>query len=159
RWLNITSRVGLFYIGVGTSPPVFVTPMLCSLLGVIQIIHPRLNESLYAELHRHVGGLRRCSDCGYDVCLSAVPFPRCAARSFRPGRSRGWLRFLVACALALLLASYVGAYYHLSRLGHAEADRYNMKGFYYFFPENTDVWRSKNYGCVYLFCPVNVVDR
>jgi hypothetical protein len=34
-----------------------------------------------------------------------------------------------------------------------------MKGFYYFFPEDSDAWRLKNYGCVYLFWPLNVVDQ
>lgn len=65
---------------------------------------------------------------------------------------------LLACG-ALLLLLYVGSYVVLSRRGYAEADQYNMKGFYYFFPENSDVWRWKNYGCMYLFRPLNAVDR
>jgi hypothetical protein len=64
---------------------------------------------------------------------------------------------LVLSALALLL--YVGSYVALSRRGYAEADQYKMKGFYYFFPEQSDAWRRKNYGCVYLYWPCNLVDR
>jgi hypothetical protein len=54
---------------------------------------------------------------------------------------------------------YVGSYVVLSRRGYAEADRYNMKGFYYFFPENSAAWRWKNYGCMHLFRPLNALDR
>ena len=59
----------------------------------------------------------------------------------------------------LLLLSYIGSYAALSRRGYAEADRYNVKGFYYFSPEDSDAWRLQNYGCVYLFWPINAVDR
>jgi hypothetical protein len=59
----------------------------------------------------------------------------------------------------LLFVLYVGSYIGLSRRGYAEADRYRMAGFYYFFPENSNSWRFKNYGCVYLFWPLNEVDR
>jgi hypothetical protein len=69
-----------------------------------------------------------------------------------------WKRLLLGFG-ALLLLLYVGSYVTLSRRGYSEADHYNMKGFYYFSPENTDAWRWKNYGCVYLFWPLNVVDR
>jgi len=68
----------------------------------------------------------------------------------------------VCCLLvlfALLLVVYVGSYYVLSRRGYAEADRYDMKGFYYFTPENTDSWRLRNYTCVDLFLPLNAADR
>jgi len=58
-----------------------------------------------------------------------------------------------------LLLLYVGSYAVLSRRGYTEADQYNMKGFYYFLPEDSDSWRLKNYGCVYLFWPINAVDR
>ena len=58
-----------------------------------------------------------------------------------------------------LLLLYVGSYVALSRRGYAEAEQYNMKGFYYFTPEDSDAWRWKNYGCVTLFRPINAVDR
>jgi hypothetical protein len=74
------------------------------------------------------------------------------------GRKKGKRPLLVFGALLLLL--YVGSYVGLSRRGYAEADRYDMKGgFYYFSPEDSDAWRWKNYGCVSLFWPLNVVDR
>src|SRR5262245_29919136 len=73
RWLSFTSRPGLLYIGIGSSPPVFVTPIVCSLLGVIRVIRPSLNEALYAELYRRAGGLVRCGGCGADARLSAGP--------------------------------------------------------------------------------------
>src|SRR6516165_7799865 len=60
RWLS-TSRAGLFYIAIGSSPPVFITPIVCSLLGFIRVIRPSLNEALYAELYDRVGGLVRCA--------------------------------------------------------------------------------------------------
>jgi hypothetical protein len=59
----------------------------------------------------------------------------------------------------LLLAVYAGSYLWLSRRGYAQADQHNLSGFYYFFPVNTDAWWYKNYGCVCLFWPLNVIDR
>ena len=59
----------------------------------------------------------------------------------------------------LLIAAYVGSYVWLSRRGYAEADQYDMVGFYDFFPENSDAWRYKNYGCVFLYWPLNFLDR
>ena len=72
-------------------------------------------------------------------------------------RKKGKRPFLVFGALLLLL--YVGSYVALSRRGYAEADQYNMKGFYYFSPEDSEAWRWKNYGCVQLFWSINAVDR
>ena len=66
--------------------------------------------------------------------------------------------FILPTIVLLLLATYVGSYLVLSRRGYAQADEYGMKGFYYFFPENTDAWRYKNYGCVFLFWPLNTID-
>jgi hypothetical protein len=65
------------------------------------------------------------------------------------------LKFIIA----ILLAAYLSSYLWLSRRGYAEADQYHMKGFYYFFPEDSDAWRRKNYACVYLFWPLNAVDQ
>ena len=61
--------------------------------------------------------------------------------------------------IALLVAVYVGSYLWLSRRGYAEADRCKMPGFCYFTPEDSNTWQYKNYGCVILFCPLNMVDR
>lgn len=69
-----------------------------------------------------------------------------------------WKRYLWVLGTLLLLV-YVGSYIVLSRRGYAEADQYNIKGFYYRYPVDSDAWRLKNYGCMYLFWPLNVVDR
>ena len=58
-----------------------------------------------------------------------------------------------------LLVLYVASYLVLSRQGYADADEYNIMGFYYFPPEDTDSWRRCNFACVYLFYPLNAVDR
>lgn len=60
---------------------------------------------------------------------------------------------------ALFFMAYLASYVVLSRRGYSEADQFRMKGFYYVFPENTDTWYYKNYGCRILFWPVNLVDR
>jgi hypothetical protein len=72
--------------------------------------------------------------------------------------AKKWNRFCLMFGVLLLLL-YFGMYAMLSKRGYAEADRYNMKGFYYFFPENSDEWRWKNYGCVYLFWPINTLEQ
>lgn len=67
-------------------------------------------------------------------------------------------RKLFAWCLVLLVA-YVATYVLLSRRGYAEADRIETEGFYYFTPEESRAWRWKNYGCVVLFYPLNLIDR
>src|SRR5262245_7312845 len=63
----------------------------------------------------------------------------------RGSRMRRHKKLLVIATL--LLGVYVASYLWLSRRGYAEADQYNITGFYYFFPEDSDAWRFKNYGC------------
>lgn len=70
---------------------------------------------------------------------------------------RKYKRFLFVAAG--LFGVYVTTYHSLSRRGYAGADRHNMIGFYFFFPEDSDAWRFKNYGCVILFWPLNALDR
>ncbi len=65
-----------------------------------------------------------------------------------------WLLGIAGIVLLLYSSSYVW----LSRRGYAEAEEYKFKGFYYFFPENSDAWRCKNYGCMILYWPANLVD-
>jgi hypothetical protein len=60
---------------------------------------------------------------------------------------------------SVLLVLYVTAYLGLSRRGYAESRAWNTRGFYYFTPEDSDSWRLRNYGCAYLFAPLNTVDR
>jgi hypothetical protein len=59
----------------------------------------------------------------------------------------------------LLLGVYIGLYVGLSRQGYNEAEQYNLHGFYYFKPEDSTSWRVWNYTSVFLFWPLNVVDR
>ena len=61
--------------------------------------------------------------------------------------------------VTFVLVAYVTSYLWLSRRGYAEADRYHSEGFYYFTPENTPAWHRKNFGCVILFWPLNLLDR
>ncbi len=61
--------------------------------------------------------------------------------------------------LIFLFGLYLGAYLGLSRRGYDDARRYNMPGFYYFPPEDSDDWRFRNYACVWLFYPLNLVDQ
>jgi hypothetical protein len=66
-----------------------------------------------------------------------------------------WTRRILI--LGQLLAVYVGSYLVLSRHGYAQADRFNMKGFFYFPP--TPRWRSLNHACMHLYRPLNAVDQ
>jgi hypothetical protein len=62
-------------------------------------------------------------------------------------------------AILILVVLYVNSYLVLSRRGFAEAHRWHMKGFYFFTPRNSDVWRYSNYGCVYLYYPLIMEDN
>ena len=61
-----------------------------------------------------------------------------------------WKRCL-ASLVVFRLGAYVGAYWGLSRRGYDEARRYNIQGFYYYLPEDSDDWRSRNYTFVWVF--------
>lgn len=67
----------------------------------------------------------------------------------------GWL---IGIGL-LCLMSYVSLYFVLTRRAYADADRYQSEGFYYLTLENTAAWRFRNRICLYLFWPLNFVDR
>jgi hypothetical protein len=66
-------------------------------------------------------------------------------------------RVVWACLISLAIL-YVGSYLVLSRRGYEEARQYNMKGFYYFTPEDTNQWLRLNYSLVYFYYPLNVID-
>jgi hypothetical protein len=68
-------------------------------------------------------------------------------------RRRRWL-----IGLAMVGVVYLAAYVILSRLGYREADRQGFRGFYYLPPKDSEGWRTVNYGCAYLFWPLNAVD-
>jgi hypothetical protein len=63
--------------------------------------------------------------------------------------------------LWVLLTFYVGSYAVLSRRGMEEAERCNMQGFYYFFPdpEGKGAWRAKHFTCCWLYSPINAIDQ
>jgi len=67
-------------------------------------------------------------------------------------------RLLIVLVVALL-GLYVGSYAALSRHGYAEADRWGFKGFYYFPPEPTRRWEHLNYSCVWVYAPLNSLER
>ena len=69
-------------------------------------------------------------------------------------KRRRWIAVLV-----LLFVAYVGSYLVLSRRGFAESERYGMKGFYFFVPEDTQPWRRWNYGLVTFYYPLIVLDN
>ena len=76
-----------------------------------------------------------------------------------PKASRGRQLKISKIVLAVLFACYLGSYIWLSRRGYAEADRYHSDGFYYITPENSNSWTIRNRSCVYLYFPLNFVDR
>ena len=141
---DIIGRPWAFPVGISSG-------LVCAVLGCAlvarRIVCVRCGRSLL-----NVGWRPR--DCPIRSCV------RCGAPLFPEGavirKKRKWPLWMFG---ALLFCLYVGSYAVLSRHGYAEADQYNMKGFYYFSPEDSDAWRWKNYGCVCLFRPINAVDR
>ena len=138
-------------IGRSWALPVgIVGGLVCGVLGCAlvarRIVCDRCGRSIV-----NVGW--RPGDCPIRSCR------RCGAPLFREGavlpKKRKWPLWVFGA----LLLFYVGSYAALSRRGYAAAYQYNMKGFYYFSPEDSDAWRRKNYGCVTLFRPINAVDR
>lgn len=65
---------------------------------------------------------------------------------------------LTGLLLVVCIGLYITPYLILSREGYAESDQYNMKGFYYFTPQNSNSWRWRNQACICLFYPLNKVD-
>jgi hypothetical protein len=161
QWLSVTNRPGLFYLAIGSSPTVFVTPLLCTMFGIVRVISPELNKSLHGQLLWRVHGLTKCGDCGSHVRPSAFPCPQCTWLGSRPRRSGPWVRFLIVGALALLLVLYVGSYFYLSRRGMQEAKKYNMPGFLYVPLEEVsqDKNLTRHYFLSKLYYPLNKVDQ
>jgi hypothetical protein len=61
--------------------------------------------------------------------------------------------------LLVLLAIYVSSYTILSRRGFALSDRWDMEGFYFLLPENTDEWRFWNDALVRFYYPLILIDN
>lgn len=70
-----------------------------------------------------------------------------------------WRRTVALILLSMVLATYLGSYFILSRSGYAEAKRYDSDGFYYFTPQDSDAWRFWNETCIVIFWPLNAIDR
>jgi hypothetical protein len=76
-------------------------------------------------------------------------------------RGRRWVRWLLAAFLWLLVVTYYGSYYYLSRRGMAEAERLGLRYFFYVpFEEvartHDMTWQRR---FVYLYEPLNEVDQ
>jgi hypothetical protein len=140
---DIIGRAWAFPVGI-------VGGLVCGVLGCAlvarRIVCGRCGRSLLNVGWRPRNcPIRRCLRCGAPLFPEGAVIPK----------KRRWPLWVFGALLLL----YVGSYAALSRRGYAEADQYNMKGFYYFTPEDSDAWRWKNYGCVILFRPINAVDR
>jgi hypothetical protein len=66
-------------------------------------------------------------------------------------------RFLFA--LALLLAAYNAAYFHLSRRGDAWCRPLGFRGFLYVLPDDCEDWYRWHQICSAVFTPANEIDR
>jgi hypothetical protein len=71
---------------------------------------------------------------------------------------RRWHRLTIMVLIALLVV-YVGSYLVLSRRAFAEADRWDIDGFYFLPPEDTNEWRFWNYTLVRVYYPLIVIDN
>lgn len=69
------------------------------------------------------------------------------------------LRRRARIVLAAILLLYVGSYLVLSRHGFAQTDKLGAKGFWFFEPRDSGLWRLSNYGCVCIYFPLIVVDN
>jgi hypothetical protein len=167
--LDFGNEVGCFFIAIRSSPPVYVTPILLSLFGIVRITNPAVNNTVYTELRRRLGGPGRCAKCGADLGISHLPCPRCggsvaAPLAFRQPRP---VRTAIAFVIALVLqTAYVGSYYHLSRRGMREARTYGMRAFLYTpaadVLENRSLRRkslSRHYRLAAIYAPLNELDQ
>lgn len=68
----------------------------------------------------------------------------------------GWIIWGI---VFVFLLTYVGSYGILSRRGFELADQYNMEGFYFFWPEDTDQWRRAEWTARFFYCPLIYVDN
>jgi hypothetical protein len=64
-----------------------------------------------------------------------------------------------AVVIVVFLLAYVSSYAFLSRRGMAQTRAAGMNGFYFFRPEDSTAWVIRNYGCVYFFYPLIVVEE
>ena len=74
-------------------------------------------------------------------------------------RRRTCIRWIVVGLLVALLTAYISSYLVLSRRGFAQADAWEMEGFYFLPPENSDRWRFWNYTLVRIYYPLILIDN
>ena len=60
---------------------------------------------------------------------------------------------IAALVSICLLAMYVTSYIIFLRIALARCEAGGASGFYFFPPENTQAWQTKNYGCVLFYYP------
>ncbi len=75
---------------------------------------------------------------------------------------RSAVRTLLLSVVLLLLCSYVGSYYVLSRRGMAEAEHFSMETFYYLPIEGESITiddARRNRLLVKIFAPLNLIDH
>ena len=82
--LSFTREFGLFHIVLKSNPIVYVTPILVSFMGFVQIMMEGRNTKVYSALHRLYGGPGRCAKCGFDLRVSLLPCPECGHERVRP---------------------------------------------------------------------------
>src|SRR5437763_1083039 len=88
--------------------------------------------------------------------MAGVGRPRPAGGKREEGPEMSRRGVILVVALMLL---YVGSYLALSRQGFAQADQWNAKGFYFFSPRDSALWRVSNYGCAGIYHPLIAVDN
>ena len=67
-------------------------------------------------------------------------------------------RAIIRSVIFTLLFVYVVSYVVLSRRGFKVSDRYDMEGFYFFVPEDTDRWRCAERTVRALYFPLIYLD-
>jgi hypothetical protein len=72
-------------------------------------------------------------------------------------RKLGWREILIV--LLCMLIVYIASYVVLSRRGIALCEEQGFTGLYFFPPYDSDRWRFANYGFVYFYYPLVVVDN
>lgn len=82
----------------------------------------------------------------------------CEPGSMTPRRGV-YTQWIVIGLLAVLLMVYVSSYVIMSRRGFAQSDDWEMEGFYFLPPDNTDEWRFWNYGLVRFYYPLILIDN
>ena len=68
-------------------------------------------------------------------------------------------RVTILGVVLVLLMTYGGSYWGMSRRGFAWADAHDAEGFYFLVPHDSPVWWVGNYGLAFVYYPLVVVDN